>query len=105
MKNDFKKSNKYEYNNRVEISNNLYMKNKWGIETINIISIPEELQINNEETSENNYIISTFNKNKIKNIFILSLLPIIIISELYYRNKLYVFSIELDIILMYFYIL
>ena len=97
MKNDFKKSNKYEYNNRVEISNNLYMKNKWGIETINIISIPEELQINNEETSENNYIISTFNKNKIKNIFILSLLPIIIISELYYRNKLYVFSIELGI--------
>ena len=56
MKNDFKKSNKYEYNNRVEISNNLYMKNKWGIETINIISIPEEIQINNEEASENNYI-------------------------------------------------
>ena len=97
MKNDFKKSNKYEYNNRVEISNNLYMKNKWGTETINIISIPEEVQINNDEISENNYIITAFNKNKIRNIFILFLLPLIIISEFYYRNKLYSFSIEFGI--------
>ena len=96
MKNEFKNSNKYGFNNKVEISNNMYLKNKWGIETINIIPIPEEMQINPEENQENNYIITTFTKNKFRNIFILIILPLIIlISEKYYRNKLYTFSLEL----------
>ena len=96
MKNEFKNSNKYGFNNKVEISNNMYLKNKWGIETINIIPIPEEIQINPEENQENNYIITTFTKNKFRNIFILIILPLIIItSEKYYRNKLYTFSLEL----------
>ena len=98
MKNEFKNSNKYGYNNKVDISNNIYLKSKWGTETINIMTIPEEIQINTEATQENNnYIINTFNKNKSINIIIMFLLPIIIISENYYRKELYSFSIELGI--------
>ena len=103
MKNEFKNSNKYGFNNKVEITNNMYLKNKWGIETINIMPIPEEIQVNNEENQENNYIITTFNKNKLRNIFLLILLPLIIISEKYYRNKLYTFSLELGITLQKYY--
>ena len=83
--------------NKVEISNNIYLKNKWGIETINIMSIPEEIQINPKEIQESNYIISALRKNKIRNIFIMILLPIIIISEFYYRKNLYSFSLVLGI--------
>ena len=103
MKNEFKNSNKYGFNNKVEITNNMYLKNKWGVETINIMPIPEEIQVNNEENQENNYIITTFNKNKLRNIFLLILLPLIIISEKYYRNKLYTFSLELGITLQKYY--
>ena len=85
MKNEFKNSNKYGFNNKVEISNNMYLKNKWGIETINIIPIPEEIQINPEENQENNYIITTFTKNKFRNIFIL----IILFKYFYYFYEIY----------------
>ena len=95
MKNEFKNSSKNGNNNNVEISNNMYMKNKLEIETINIMTIPEEIQINKEDSSESDYIISTFNKNKLKNIFILILLPIIFIFDNYYRNKLYIYSLDL----------
>ena len=98
MKNEFKNSSNYDYNNKVEITNNMYMKKKWGIETINIISIPEEIQINNDDNNENNYIINIILKNKIRNIFVFILLPIIIIiSEIYYREKLYTFSLKFGI--------
>lgn len=86
MKNEFKNSNKYGYNNKVEISNNIYMKNKWSSENINIMQLSDETQINNETIPSNNYIIK---------IFILILFPIIILSEIYYREKLYNYSIEL----------
>ena len=103
MKNEFKNSSKNGNNNKVEISNNMYMKNKLEIETINIMTIPEEIQINKEDSSESNYIISTFNKNKLKNIFILILLPIIFIFDNYYRNKLYIYSLDLGISLQKYY--
>ena len=105
MKNEIKNPNNFQYNKNVEISNDIYLKNKWGTETINIssISIPEEIQINPEENQDNNYIITTFTKSKIRNIFIILLLPIIIISEYFYRNKLYSFSLELGIKLQKYY--
>lgn len=98
MKNESPSKNSYnlEYNNKIEITNDIYIKPKWGLEKINIMSITDEIQINKNEDIEINYLIKTFFENKNKNIFILILLPIIIISELYYRNSLYIYSISFE---------
>ena len=88
-----KKSFNFEYNNKIELpSDNIYIQPKWGLENINIVQITDEIHINKNEDLESNYLFKTFLENKSKNIFILILLPIIIISEIFYREPLFSFS-------------
>lgn len=98
MKDDKSKKNTYNptFNNKIEISNDIYMKPKWGLENINIISITDEINIKKNEDLETNYCIKTFLENKNKNIFILILLPLIIISEVFYRESLFNYSLKFE---------
>ena len=84
------------YNNKIEISNDIYMKPKWGLENINIMSITDEINIKKNEDLEINYCIKTFLENKNINIFILILLPLIIISEEFYREPLFNYSLKFE---------
>ena len=98
MKDDKSNKNAYnsEYNNKIEISNDIYMKPKWGLENINIMSITDEINIKKNEDLEINYCIKTFLENKNINIFILILLPLIIISEEFYREPLFNYSLKFE---------
>jgi len=93
-----KKSFEYQYNNKIELpSDNMYIKPQWGLENINIVSISDEIHINKNEDLDTNYLFKTFLENKSKNIFILILIPIIIITELFYRNLLFSLSLKLEL--------
>ena len=94
MKDDKSTINAYNppFNNKIEISNDIYLKPKWGLENINIMSITDEINIKKNEDLEINYCIKTFLENKTINIFILILLPLIIISERFYREPLFNYS-------------
>lgn len=93
-----KKSYNLEYNNKIELpSDNMYIQPKWGLESISIVQITDEIHINKNEDLETNYLHKVFLYNKNKNILIILLLPIIIISEKYYRNSLYSFSILFEL--------
>lgn len=95
--NSSKNAYNFEYNNRIELPNdNIYIKPKWGLENINIVQITDEIHINKNEDLETNYFHKTFLDNKFNNIFILLLLPIIIISELFYRKALFSLSLQFE---------
>lgn len=88
----------FDFNNKIEIpSDNIYIKPKWGVENISIVSISDEIHINKNEDIETNYLIKTFSENKSRNIFILILFPIIIITELLYRNTLSIYSLKFEL--------
>ena len=92
------KSFSFDFSNKLEISNdNIYNKQKFGIENINILPIMDEIHINKNEDIDNNHLIKSFNENKLINKFILISLPLIILSELFYRNSLYSYSVELGL--------
>ena len=96
--NSTKNSYNFEYNNKIELpSDNIYIKPKWGVENISIVQISDEIHINKNEDLETNYLYKTFSDNKSYNIFILILLPIIIISELFYRKQLFSFSLKFEL--------
>ena len=100
INNSPKKSFEYEYNNKIELpSDNMYIKPKWGIENINIVPITDEIHINKNEDIEINYLLKSFNENKYTNILFLLLLPIIIISELFYNNYLFLYSLNFELYL------
>ena len=93
-----KKSYNFDYNNKIELpSDNIYIQPKWGLENINIVQITDEIHINKNEDLESNYLFKTFLENKSNNIFILILLPIIIISEIFYREPLFSFSLKFEL--------
>lgn len=93
-----KKAYNFQYNNKIELpSDNMYIQPKWGLENISIVQITDEIHINKNEDLEINYLFKTFLEQKYKNIIIILLLPIIIISEKYYRNTLFSFSIAFEI--------
>ena len=98
INNSSKKSFDNEYNNKIELpSDNMYIKPKWGLENINIVSITDEIHINKNEDIEYNYLFKVFNENKYKNIFFLILLPIIVITELFYNNFLFNYSLNFEL--------
>ena len=98
INNSSKKSFDNEYNNKIELpSDNMYIKPKWGLENINIVSITDEIHINKNEDIEYNYLFKVFNENKNKNIFFLILLPIIVITELFYNNFLFNYSLNFEL--------